>query len=203
MPPKAKVDCNDDLEKLFPQYKAETEASKEGARTLDPEYKPAFSPEWSKKSIKYLLYQEHCEFPATIMTCCLGSRHLRDTEMDCQPLKGDAPTLARAAEDTRSLTLGCRDLHIEDSCQICDGTAGNKTKTTQCNPVPRNPIGPMQMSRPDANENSHRRAARTVSSGWPTSKHISLQASSRLPVIKSASRRWQVVVRRSEFDNQD
>jgi hypothetical protein len=42
MPPKARVNWNDDLEKLFPQYKAEaTEAKKEGARELEPKYKPA------------------------------------------------------------------------------------------------------------------------------------------------------------------
>jgi hypothetical protein len=88
--------------------------------------------EKSMEEVVYLLYQEHCDCPMTVATCCLGSRHPRKAKLNCRPTKGEALTMAWAVEDTRSLTLGRRDPHVEERCQKRDRTARNYMKTTRC-----------------------------------------------------------------------
>jgi hypothetical protein len=94
--PKAKVNRNNTIGELLPQDKAKTtKTGEEGARTFNPEHKSAFNPEWSRKIIKYLIYQEDCHCSRTVTTCCSGSRHPRDAKTDHQPAKGKALSMAR------------------------------------------------------------------------------------------------------------
>jgi hypothetical protein len=92
------------------------------------------SPDWSKTGIGYFLYQQYCDCPSDVTTCCenswrivlAGSRFLNKAEENYWPTEGEALAVAWSLEDTWFFTAGCRDLHIQTDHHPLVSLLGNK-----------------------------------------------------------------------------
>jgi hypothetical protein len=133
--PKTKFFWNEELEKAFEASKLEiVQAIKHRVVAFDTNCKMTLSPDWSKTGIGYFLYQQYCNCPSDVTTCCengwrivlAGSRFLNKAEENYWPTDGEALAVAWSLEDTRFFTAGCRDLHVQTDHRLLVSLLGTK-----------------------------------------------------------------------------
>ena len=134
--PKVRFKWTDELEDAFIKAKKEiVEAIREGVRIFEPGRRTVLSPDWSRTGIGYFLYQQHCNCPSTVTTCCengwrvvlAGSRFLSPSERNYWPTEGEMLGVCWALEDTKFFTLGCTDLHVQTDHKPLVKLLGDKT----------------------------------------------------------------------------
>ena len=134
--PKTRFRWDDEMEEAFQQSKLGIiEAIKEGVRIFDPTRPTVLSPDYSKEGLGYFMYQQWCDCPSTVTTCCddgwkitlAGSRFLHQAEVNYWPVEGELLATAWALEDTKFFTLGCTRLHLQVDHKPLVGLLENKT----------------------------------------------------------------------------